>query len=279
MGQKDHDPGKGEHGLGQSSVYDPFGGTAGYYASYRYDYPVQIAQIIASAFGLDGKGRLLDVGCGTGKLAFLLKPLFEQVVGIDRSASMLAEAESQAKYQGITGISWVLGPAEDAGVDLGAFRLVSCGDAFHWMDREKALVAWHGLLEECGGLVIVGAGGGSASGPGPWQVAMWEVIHRHLGPQRRNAEWQERTAKRHEEVIRESGLFRLVSIGHVEHTGVRDLDSVLGFLYSTSFCNKGLLGDDLPRFEEDFRRTLLAVEPSGRFTEALRAEYILAQRA
>jgi len=275
LGQKDSD--KGEHGLGQSSVYDAFAGTAGYYARYRFDYPVQIAQIIGSAFGLDGKGRLLDAGCGTGKLTFLLKPLFEQAVGVDRSAGMLTEAERQAKSQGITGIRWVVSPAEDAGADLGEFRLVSCGDAFHWMDRDKALTAWHGLLEQRGGLAVVGAGGGSASGPEPWQVAMWEVIHRHLGPRRRNAEWQERTTKRHEEVIRESGLFRLVSLGHVEHTGVRDFDSVLGFLYSTSFCNKSLLGDKVPRFEEDLRRSLLHVEPSGRFAEPLRAEYILAQ--
>lgn len=265
--------------MNQSSAYDPFAGTAGYYACHRHDYPVQIAQIIASAFGLDGRGRLLDAGCGTGKLTFLLKPLFEQAVGVDRSAAMLAEAERQAKRQGIAGISWVLGTAEDAGADLGKFRLVSCGDAFHWMDREKALTTWHGLLEQRGGLAVVGAGGGSGSGPEPWQVAMWEVIHRHLGPRRHNAEWQERTTKRHEEVIRESGLFRLISVGHVEHTGVRDFDSVLGFLYSTSFCNKGLLGDNVPRFEEDLHRSLLRAEPSDRFAEPLRAEYILAQRA
>ncbi len=266
------------HTPGNSGSQDPFDGTAGYYARYRYDYPDEIAEIVATTFGLDGTGRLLDVGCGTGKLTFLLKPMFQEAVGIDRSAGMLAEAERQATSRGVSGMKWVLGSAEDATEGLGEFRLVSCGEAFHWMDREKALITWHGLLEKQGGLAIVSTGGGSASGPEPWQQAMWEVIHRWLGPRRRNADWQERIVKRHEEVIEASGLFQLVSYSHVDHTGVRDLDSVLGFLYSTSFCNKGLLGENVPRFEEDLRRSLLQVEPSGRFTELLEAEYILAKR-
>jgi SAM-dependent methyltransferase len=266
-----------EHDIKKPSPQDPFEGRAEYYV-YRYDYPAEIAQVIATTFDLDGRGRLLDVGCGTGKLAFLLRPLFEEVVGIDRSADMLLEAERQAIRQGIAGMKWVLGDAEEVGNDLGRFRLVSCGDAFHWMDRGRALKAWHAQLEEEGGLALVSAGGGSGSGPEPWQIAMWEVIHRHLGPRRRNAEWQERMAKRHEEVVQESGLFRLVSLDYVEHFGVRDFESVLGFLYSTSFCGKALLGDNAPRFEEDLRESLLRAEPSGRFTEKLQAEYILAQR-
>lgn len=266
------------HTPGESGSQDPFAGTAEYYARYRYDYPDEIAGKVATTFGLDGTGRLLDAGCGTGKLTFLLKPLFADVVGIDRSAGMLAEAERQARERGISGVRWVLGGAEDAGEELGVFRLVSCGEAFHWMDHDKALMTWHRLLEKQGGLAVVSTGGGSASGPELWQQAIWEVIHRWLGPRRRNAEWQERSVKRHEEVIEASGLFQLVSFGCVEHTGVRDLDSVLGFLYSTSFCNKGLLGKNVPRFEEDLRRSLLQVEPSGRFTELLKAEYILAKR-
>jgi cyclopropane fatty-acyl-phospholipid synthase-like methyltransferase len=37
--------------------------------------------------GLDGNGRLLDVGCGPGVLTVRLAHLFRQVVGLDPDAS------------------------------------------------------------------------------------------------------------------------------------------------------------------------------------------------
>src|SRR5205085_5207244 len=59
-----------------------FAGTAANYARYRPGYPVPLFERIVAAFRLDGTGRLLDVGCGTGKLALPLASQVAAVVGL-----------------------------------------------------------------------------------------------------------------------------------------------------------------------------------------------------
>ncbi|WP_353615266.1 MULTISPECIES: class I SAM-dependent methyltransferase [unclassified Mycobacterium] len=46
--------------------------------------------------GLDGAGRLLDLGCGTGQLALPLAGHVTEAVGVDPEADMLTEATRQA---------------------------------------------------------------------------------------------------------------------------------------------------------------------------------------
>jgi trans-aconitate methyltransferase len=57
--------------------------------------------------GLDGSGRLLDVGCGPGSLTLLLAPWFEQASGVDADPDMLAEAERLAAQSRIGNIEWL----------------------------------------------------------------------------------------------------------------------------------------------------------------------------
>jgi hypothetical protein len=44
---------------------------------------------------------------------------------------------------------------------------------------------------------------------------------------------------------------------------------LLGFLYSTSYCSKGLLGENVPIFENDVKNTLFKIHPSGIFKEPI----------
>jgi 2-polyprenyl-3-methyl-5-hydroxy-6-metoxy-1,4-benzoquinol methylase len=52
---------------------------------------------VARALALDGRGRLLDVGCGPGIVALELTSLFEEVVGLDADPDMIAEAKVDAR--------------------------------------------------------------------------------------------------------------------------------------------------------------------------------------
>jgi SAM-dependent methyltransferase len=71
---------------------DLFMGTAKYYARYRPGYPEPFFAHIVERFRLDGTGRLLDLGCGTGQLALPLAGRFQEVVGMDPEPEMLAAA-------------------------------------------------------------------------------------------------------------------------------------------------------------------------------------------
>ena len=68
-----------------------FKGAAPYYARYRPGYPPELLDQLAVAAGLDGTGRLLDLGCGPGPLAVPLARHFDEVVAVDVEAEMLAE--------------------------------------------------------------------------------------------------------------------------------------------------------------------------------------------
>jgi cyclopropane fatty-acyl-phospholipid synthase-like methyltransferase len=77
-----------------------YAGSAEYYARGRFDYPQELADALRDELGLDGTGRLLDVGCGPGPLTLLLAPLFDRVVGVDADADMLAVARRRAQTEG-----------------------------------------------------------------------------------------------------------------------------------------------------------------------------------
>src|SRR3981081_1378157 len=68
-----------------------FAGTAWYYARYRPNYPTVFFDDVVDRFGLDGTGRLLDLGCGTGQLTIPLAPHFTEAVSMDPEPDMLAE--------------------------------------------------------------------------------------------------------------------------------------------------------------------------------------------
>src|SRR6476620_8923697 len=113
--------------------YDPsiFQGTAAYYALGRPPYSRELADTLAAELGLDGAGRLLDVGCGPGVLAIELARRFEQAIGLDPDAEMLAEAARRAAAAGIANVRWVRARAEQIpALNLGTFKLVTFGQSF-----------------------------------------------------------------------------------------------------------------------------------------------------
>ena len=81
---------------------DLFAGTAWHYARYRPGYPQALFDDLARQFRLDGTGRLLDLGCGTGQLTLPLAEHVAEAIGMDPEPEMLAEAAGQAQATNIT---------------------------------------------------------------------------------------------------------------------------------------------------------------------------------
>ncbi|MGV9859878.1 class I SAM-dependent methyltransferase [Gordonia sp. NPDC003425] len=53
------------------------------------------ADLVESLLGIDGGGRVLDAGCGTGRVAIELHARGHDVVGVDADPSMLARAAAK----------------------------------------------------------------------------------------------------------------------------------------------------------------------------------------
>jgi SAM-dependent methyltransferase len=78
-----------EFGPGYAKIYDAI------YRSKDYDGEVDLIERILVRHGHGSSRRLLDLGCGTGAHALRLAQRGHIVVGVDRSAEMLAQARAK----------------------------------------------------------------------------------------------------------------------------------------------------------------------------------------
>lgn len=247
-------------------------GSAEYYARGRLPYPPEIVDAFRDVLELDGRGRLLDVGCGPGSLALLLAPLFERVVGVDADADMLLAAEREADRRGVANAEWVHSRAEDLDSRLGVFRVVTFAQSFHWMDRERVAAVVRHLLGPDGAWVHTGAtthrGVCTVEGL-PWPMPPHEeitsLVERYLGPVRRTGVSGE------EDVMAAAGYRGPVRIevggGRVFE---RTDDDVVASVYSLSYAAPHLFGERLGEFEAELRALLRSVSPTGVFSERQR---------
>lgn len=62
--------------------------------------------------------RLLDVGCGWGRIALALAPRCERVIGLDREPALIAEAAERAAAAGLTNTEFHVADVEAAGYEV-----------------------------------------------------------------------------------------------------------------------------------------------------------------
>jgi SAM-dependent methyltransferase len=256
-----------------------FKGTARYYRQGRKPYAQGLAPALAEHLGLDGRGRLLDVGCGPGSVALCFAHLFEGVVGLDADPDMVAEAERAAIAEGVATASWIRMRAEELPARLGTFRVVTFGQSFHWMDRPRVAATVRDMLEPGGAVVQVDLwhtrppGDDQQGGPYPAvpEAAIDELRRRWLGPHRRAGQGFRDTSPNDEDTVFRQAGFASEEIVVVPDNRflTRSVDNVVAWVLSTSSTAPHLFGDRVEEFVGDLRQILLDVSPEGRFNVAL----------
>jgi SAM-dependent methyltransferase len=261
-------------------TWDPtlYAGSAQFYAVGRVAYPDSLVTALTDELGLDGTGRLLDVGCGPGSLTLLLARRFAEVVGIDADPDMISEAREGARRAGVSNARWATMRGEDLPAALGRFRVVSFAQSFHWMQRDLVARAAHSMLVPDGAVVHVHAtthqgvdDDADLPHPRPPQAEINALVRRYLGPQRRAGRGViANTAGGEDEVYRAAGFTdrRRIEIagGPVE----RSIDEVVASIFSLSSSTPHLFGDQAPEFERELRGLLDAASPAGVFSEQMR---------
>jgi SAM-dependent methyltransferase len=256
--------------------YDPtlYEGAAAHYRHGRPPYSPQLEAVLTEALGLDGSGRLLDGGCGPGILTVRLAYLFEEVVGPDPDAAMLAEGRRVADERGIANIRWVQALAEDLpGAAPGPYRLVTFGQSLHWTDELKVVETVYDLLQPGGAMALVVhtvQGRPEPPSPGPPRIPHAEItalVEKYLGTTRRAGQGvsQVRT-HRFEDVLLRSrfGEPRVIFVPGIPDL-LRDSESVLAGYFSLATSAPHLYGDRVEDFAADVRELLAARSPEGVF--------------
>ena len=108
----------------------------------------RIARLLAP---LRGDERVLDVGCGTGALAYAIAPLVGEVVGVDSSEEYLAAAREDAPDN----CTFVHGGGEALPFDYGDFDLVGCLRVLHHVARPELVVSEIVRVTRPGGRILI----------------------------------------------------------------------------------------------------------------------------
>ncbi len=258
-----------------------YAGSALHYTVGRMPYPSSLADAVRKELDLDGRGRLLDVGCGPGPLTLLFAPLFESAVGLDADCGMIVEASRRASEVNATNIRWRRLRAEDLPADLGTFRVVTFAQSFHWMDQALVARRVRDMLDPGGAWVHVYATthqGVPGEDPLPHPRPPWDriddLVAHYLGPVRRAGQGllpAGRTRADEEEILRQAGFTGPTRTEVGGHQIVdRVVDDIVSAVFSLSSSTPHLFAAELPMFEADLRRLLMETSDSGQFSERTR---------
>jgi SAM-dependent methyltransferase len=261
-------------------LYDDslFAGAAPYYDRGRLPYAPGLANALAAALSLDGRGRLLDAGCGPGSVTLLFAHLFEEAVGLDADAEMLNEAGRLARVRGIANTRWVHAAAEELPAGLGTFRVITFAASFHWMDRPRVAAAAREMLDPGGAVVHVDnrhqdgvAPPAAAPHPPPPDDAIDDLVRRYLGPHRRAGQGVCTGTPSGEDAV-----FRAAGFTGPQRVAVPDgrlldrtSDDIIASRLSSSGSAPHLFAERLADFIADLRTLLEAASPTGRYNVRL----------
>ena len=249
-------------------------GSAAHYRCGRPAYSPQLEAVLVRETGLDGKGRLLDVGCCPGVLTVRLAHLFEQAVGLDPDAAMLAEGRRAAAEKKAMNIRWVRGLAEDLpAVAPGPYQLVTFGQSFHWTDEQRVAETVFDMLEPGGALALIVhtvTGRPRPPDPGVPPIPHDEIkalVAKYLGSTRRAGQGiaPERTHRFEDVLVRTRfGVPRQFFVPGLPDL-MRDSESVLSGYFSFASSAPHLFGDRLDDFAAEVRALLANRSADGIF--------------
>jgi SAM-dependent methyltransferase len=254
-----------------STIYE---GTAVHYRPGRPAYSPQLEAVLAQELGLNGTGRLLDGGCGPGVLTVRFAHVFEEAVGLDPDAAMLAEGRRLADERGIMNIRWVHARAEDLPAAApGPYRLITFGQSFHWTDEARVAEVVYDMLEPGGALALIVhtvEGRPIPPSPGPPPIPHTEIealVEKYLGSTRRAGQGMAPVRPhRFEDVLVRTrfGAPRSIFVPGIPDL-LRDNESVLSGYFSMSSSAPHLFGHRVEDFASEVRELLTSRSPEGIF--------------
>lgn len=139
----------------KETVKQQFGAQASLYVTSTVHAKGEDLPLLPALAGLTGREAVLDVATATGHTALALAPFAQQVVGIDLTPEMLAEAERQAHHRGVANVRFQEGDAEHLPFPDHSFDAVTCRIAAHHFPDVAAFCGEAARVIRPGGRLVV----------------------------------------------------------------------------------------------------------------------------
>jgi trans-aconitate methyltransferase len=246
-----------------------FRGTAGFYRQYRPGIPSSVADILDTTVARSSPRRLLDVGTGTGLVVEALLGRFDDIIAIDNDADMIAAAEDalRAALPGDSSLALEVSTTEEFVPRSGWMAdLVTICRAFHWLDQVPVLARLDDQVSPKGAVAIFGDNSFWVASS-PWKETVRSVIQDFLGVQRRAGSGTFNQHNRPYSDILQESPFSSVEEFTVPVQRSWSADSILGYLYSTTFAAPQLFKNRLDEFDKTVRARLADLSDTDTFTE------------
>jgi len=111
---------------------EAFDAVAEAYDAVRPGYPEELVDTACAIGGLDAGSRVLEIGCGTGKLTEALVERGLRVDAVDPGPNMIELARRRTGHS--AGVEFHVGRFEDFALLEGTYDAVFSATAFHWVD-------------------------------------------------------------------------------------------------------------------------------------------------
>ena len=250
--------------------FDPelYRGTHKHYAKYRPGVPKEVIDVIVEHFDIKPTDRILDIGCGTGQVALAMEGKCGEMVCLDSDPEMLIQAEKATKNSKIK-LAWINCRAEDLGEikkNLATFKVATICRGFHWLNQKQVLNDLGDLVDEDGGVAVF-SDRSLWTGQEEWQQAVKKLVQKYLGEERRAGKGKFKESDELWDSIIARSVFRFIKIHDVLIVRSWDIESIIGYLFSTSFATPYLFGNQLHAFKKDMEETLRSINPGGVFQE------------
>jgi SAM-dependent methyltransferase len=261
---------------------DLYRGTAEYYDRFRLSYPDTLISDLVRRTRPSGRGRLLDLACGTGQLTFALRSSFAEVWAVDQEPGMVEVVAAKAAASGAEGIAAVVASAEELDAPPAHFSVVVIGNAFHRLPRDLVAGRVHGWLEP-GGFLALCWSSATQLGSLEWQVAFAGLLSRWQaalgGGDRIPANWDRARRQRPDPSVLTEAGFELTGRRHflVEHRWT--LPELAGFARTLSTLPADALAAQAAAFDDSLSAELGPYVRDGYLTETVSFAYELARRA
>lgn len=111
-----------------------------HYNSARPSYPDKFYRTLVDYHGgiPNSQYKLaMDVGCGSGFVAFKLTDFFEKVVGTDISSTMIQQCQADPRTQAQDKIQFAVAPGEKSPdfIEESSVDMITAAECCHWMDH------------------------------------------------------------------------------------------------------------------------------------------------